>query len=613
MKKALLFKFVRYLQLCILMLLFASPWLAAPASAIGPDAIRSGFNSNSLYGNDDGSTGLVGIGFPINFFGTTYDSLYINNNGNVTFDGSQGTYTPYSLQSTNRVIIAPFFADVDTRNGNTLKYGTGMLAARPAFGVTWPGVGCYSYNQSVLNYFQVILIDRSDEGVGDFDIEFNYDQVQWETGSASGGFSNCRFGNSVRVGYSNGVNTSYEMPGSGVNGYFLDSNLITGLIYNSRNSLQPGRYVFNVRNGVAPTGGSISGTIYTNSAVTGNEVSGANVQVCGTSGSCNTTVTGASGSYSTSGLAADSYTVTVFPPGGSTLEPGTRGPIAVTGNETHGRQDIVLHSPPPPPANPVSPAHSGGGTVVVYWHDTLTLTANGCINGSASYLITFSDGSTSWSGTMTETPTGSGTYIATIPPFYPRHGTAHTTFTITCPNGSSEIIVFDIYIDPSGFVRTTSGNPVVGATVTLLRSDSAAGPFVTVPDGDGIMSPSNRNNPSTTDALGQFGWDVIAGFYKIRAEKSGCYAPGNYSQSFVESDVLQIPPPATNLVLTLECPNPGDLNGDGIVNTADYQVFRSTLGKCSGNAGFIQAADYDRDGCVTYADYRIWYNYYRHP
>jgi len=56
---------------------------------------------------------------------------------------------------------------------------------------------------------------------------------------------------------------------------------------------------------------------------------------------------------------------------------------------------------------------------------------------------------------------------------------------------------------------------------------------------------------------------------------------------------------------------PGDLDDDGDIDSTDYSLFRSTLGKCTGDAGFIADADYDGDGCVTYADYRIWYGYYR--
>jgi len=40
-----------------------------------------------------------------------------------------------------------------------------------------------------------------------------------------------------------------------------------------------------------------------------------------------------------------------------------------------------------------------------------------------------------------------------------------------------------------GKVSDAQGKPVEGATVTLFRSDSAAGPFTVVPNGSTIMSP----------------------------------------------------------------------------------------------------------------------------
>jgi hypothetical protein len=140
-------------------------------------ATRAGFNSNTLPANDDGSTGLVPIGFTANFFGAAHDSLFVNNNGNVTFDFPLHTYTPFGLTSTGQVIIAPFFADVDTRVGNVVTFGTGTVNGRPAFGVNWPVVGCFDRITSVLNFFQVVLINRDDIAAGDFDIEFNYDQA----------------------------------------------------------------------------------------------------------------------------------------------------------------------------------------------------------------------------------------------------------------------------------------------------------------------------------------------------------------------------------------------------------------------------------------------------
>lgn len=58
-------------------------------------------------------------------------------------------------------------------------------------------------------------------------------------------------------------------------------------------------------------------------------------------------------------------------------------------------------------------------------------------------------------------------------------------------------------------------------------------------------------------------------------------------------------------------PVQGDLDGDGSVTLSDYTKFRSSLGKCAGAAGFISAADYDQDGCVSNRDYKTWLTYYR--
>jgi hypothetical protein len=79
----------------------------------------SGCGSNTLARNDDESTGPVSLPFSVNFFGTTYSSLYVNNNGNVTFDAPMWEYTPFPLEAKTRKMIAPFFADVDTRAPNS--------------------------------------------------------------------------------------------------------------------------------------------------------------------------------------------------------------------------------------------------------------------------------------------------------------------------------------------------------------------------------------------------------------------------------------------------------------------------------------------------------------
>ena len=191
-----------------------------------------------LPGNDDGSiAGAVPIGFTINFFGVNRTDTFVNNNGNITFSTTLAEYTPLPLQNNPAgVMIAPFWADVDTRPSESglLFYTSGtFIAGRRAFAVTWPNVGYYSYGTNKLNVFQLVLLERGDIAAGDFDIEFNYDKIEWETGgaSSSGGVDGLG-GKSARVGISNGSNRTVELAGSGVNGALLDSSSSTGLIYN---------------------------------------------------------------------------------------------------------------------------------------------------------------------------------------------------------------------------------------------------------------------------------------------------------------------------------------------------------------------------------------------
>ena len=229
--------------------------VSEPAAQLAPNAnaIRalSGCTANTLPANDDGSSPAVTLPFTINYFGRTFTQTFVNNNGNITFTAPLGTFTPFALTTTNTPIIAPFFADVDTRGmgSGLVQYGNTTLDSRTAFCANWVNVGYYSSHADLRNSFQLILIDRTNTGPGNFDIEFNYDRIVWETGDASGGTGG-QGGSSARAGYANGTTiagTFLELPGSAVNGGLKDSNPTTGLTNNSRNSGPVpvlGRYIF---------------------------------------------------------------------------------------------------------------------------------------------------------------------------------------------------------------------------------------------------------------------------------------------------------------------------------------------------------------------------------
>lgn len=215
--------------------------------------------------NDDGSSSAIPYSFT--FYGNSYSSLWVNNNGNLTFDGSMSVYTPYAFPS-DRVIIAPYFADVDTRGDGTVsgdghddvyysvRTGSSDLnaisaiinaafgssfSATSAFVATWDHVGYYSHHSdlSQSNTFQVAL---ATDGMASYAI-FNYldDGMYWETGDASGG-SGGFGGSEAAAGFYAGDNVNYYiLPGSWNAG-------IANILEQGSNCGVAGQWVFQINN-----------------------------------------------------------------------------------------------------------------------------------------------------------------------------------------------------------------------------------------------------------------------------------------------------------------------------------------------------------------------------
>lgn len=233
--------------------------LAAPSAFAG--AIHdSGLFTNVLARNDDSSTGQVALGFTANINGTNYTQTYVNNNGNITFNGAMGTFTPSAINTgAFGPIIAAYFADVDTNasTSDVVRYGAATLGGRNVFGVNYINVGVFS-QQNILNSFQMILTDRSDVAAGDFDIQFNYDSILWEAGTASGAPSgglcdaSCT---SALVGYWTSASSTATLAGSLVHGALVNGGA-NALVSHSLNSNVLGQYNFQVRGGaVQPPSG----------------------------------------------------------------------------------------------------------------------------------------------------------------------------------------------------------------------------------------------------------------------------------------------------------------------------------------------------------------------
>jgi len=168
--------------------------------------------------NDDGFSGPISLGYTLqNFFGADYSSIFINNNGNITFNGGLATYTPSGPQGATQPVIAPFFADVDTRVG-----GSGVVYVNQSIAnetiITWDHVGYYGSSDAKQDTFQLVIRGAGfATPAGEGQIGFFYGAMNWETGNASGG-SGGFGGNPAAVGFGDGQQNGFILDGSINNG-----------------------------------------------------------------------------------------------------------------------------------------------------------------------------------------------------------------------------------------------------------------------------------------------------------------------------------------------------------------------------------------------------------
>jgi Ca2+-binding RTX toxin-like protein len=151
---------------------------------------------------DDGSvqvnlTSVFGAG-GLNVFGTSYTSVFVNSNGNLTFGGANTTFNPTALTSVGRPIVAGFWTDIDINKGGEIYWDLDPASGRMI--ITWVNVAPFSGTGT--NSFQIVL---GTTPTGDLSVDYIYNTV---------GFTNGNGGTAV-VGVSNGTNTQILAEGSG--------------------------------------------------------------------------------------------------------------------------------------------------------------------------------------------------------------------------------------------------------------------------------------------------------------------------------------------------------------------------------------------------------------
>lgn len=175
------------------------------------------------YRNDDFSSDIIPLPFTFNLYGIPYTQCYINNNGNVSFGGSYYEFTASGFPVANFPMVASFWGDVDTRN-----FSSGLVYFKVtdhALIVRYDHVGYFANMADKVNDFQLIISDGQSDLVPDgHNIAFCYGDMQWTTGSASGGVdgfggspanvgANAGDGvNAMQIGLFNQVGNYYDGP-----------------------------------------------------------------------------------------------------------------------------------------------------------------------------------------------------------------------------------------------------------------------------------------------------------------------------------------------------------------------------------------------------------------
>ncbi len=246
--------------------------------------------------NDDGSFGPIQLPFGFELYDSTYNQVWINTNGNLTFTDAYYEYVaagfPISMP-----MVAGFWADIDTRNltGGQIYY---KLTSSHLI-VTWDRVGYYNQRVDRLNTFQIIIAALGDPLVGTAsNVKFNYGDVQWATSGGFGGNPTTIGANSgleerfVQIGRFNLDNTNYDGPGGATDGInYLDNQCF---VFNVSTAINIPPSVSRLPSGNAVTV-NVGDTVTLGPQFIGPEIGQTVTALVNTRGACKTTASVTSG------------------------------------------------------------------------------------------------------------------------------------------------------------------------------------------------------------------------------------------------------------------------------------------------------------------------------
>jgi hypothetical protein len=192
-----------------------------------------------LYENNNAATPALALPFNFCFYGHNYDSVFISNNGIISFLKPIYSFidSPATVPlGTDTLIVAPFWADANTNNNGGRVY----YKITPTYMVViWDSVRYTGIDVDGWNSFQLIITNGTDPIVPNGNnISFCYPEMEWACSDSSGGFSGYG-GTAAFVGINKGDGITYAqistfaLPGDAYTGPFSPYNGVDWLDFQS--------------------------------------------------------------------------------------------------------------------------------------------------------------------------------------------------------------------------------------------------------------------------------------------------------------------------------------------------------------------------------------------
>ncbi|XP_074073374.1 alpha-tectorin-like [Macrotis lagotis] len=215
---------------------------------------------------DDGHSPKFQLSEPFSFFGATYQDVYVNTNGLISFEVPVSQFIPHAFPlEDGRAFVAPFWADITTDKIGQVWYresrrpsllhrasrelatafpGSRGTSLHSLFVATWDRVPFYRSQTEQVNTFQAVLAFGTNASY----VLLNYGDIQWTTGVSSGGNpSNGLGGTPAQAGFNSGTAQDYfNIPGSRTSAIIhITSTSNVGI---------PGLWVFRTDKFIVPNG-----------------------------------------------------------------------------------------------------------------------------------------------------------------------------------------------------------------------------------------------------------------------------------------------------------------------------------------------------------------------